>query len=523
MSTCFAGRATLLCYNPWADRAPSPFLCYFLRPVSSSKMEHHHNREVSLPNQKRPNIVFVFADQLRASAVGCYGREQVQTPHLDAFAAQGTRLTRVFSNSPVCGPARATILTSLYALHHGVVFNDMQLRTDVRSIAHRLGGAGYRCGYVGKWHLDCIDRAVFVPPGPRRQGFDDYWASANCTHKYSKAYYYLNDNPEPVWIDGYEPEHQTDLAVGYLERAAARQKANANEPGNPFCLFLSWGPPHCPYGDVPGSYLDLYPEKSIQFLPNVPAEANPDRATIAGYYAHITALDECFGRLTAALDRLDLARDTIVVFTSDHGDMLYSQNRGWKCKPWQESANVPFLIRWPGHVPAGAVSDSPLGLVDVMPTLLGLAGLPAPTSPEIDGRDLSQCLLGRKPEPDGAVFLSMPIIPQKYSYPEWRGIATRTHTYARFRDRPWLLYDDVNDPYQLHNLVDDPAHLDLRHALEKRLEQFMTNAGDSFETTQTLADRLCLDHQGGVMPNYENESIKRGRAQHFAHQKTTSK
>ena len=453
-------------------------------------------------SRKSPNIVFVFADQLRASSVGCYGQEAVRTPHLDAFAAQGTRLTRAFSNTPVCCPARASLLTGLHTLSHGVVFNDTPLRTDVTSIAHSLGDAGYRCGYIGKWHLDTADRSVFVPPGPRRQGFDDYWAAANCTHRYFESYAYINDSPEPVWMDGYEPDWQTGLATDYL-----RSRAGG---GQPFCLFLSWGPPHCPYEAVPKGFRDLYPESSIRLRAN--AAPHADRSVVAGYYAHITALDECFGRILRELAALGLEKDTIVVFTSDHGDMLYSHDRGWKCKPWLESTNIPFCIRWPGRVPAGAVRDTPVGLVDVMPTLLEFAGVPAPASAE--GVSAAPALRGESPGAE-SVLLDMPVVPQVYSFREWRGVATRTHTYATFRDRPWILHDDIADPCQMRNLVDEPGHEHLRRRMDALLREWLARTGDAFETSEEVAARLYPGHERCVIPFYENEPFRQARERRF--------
>lgn len=448
---------------------------------------------------KRPNIVFVFADQMRASALGCEGIENVMTPNLDAFAKQGTRFRRAISNTPICGPARASILSGLHVLSHQVVANDIQMRTDIKTLAHCLNEAGYRSGYIGKWHLDCADRGAFVPPGPRRQGFDDYWAAHNCNHNYLRSYYYLNDNPEPVWIDGYEPEVQTDLAVEYISSRARGQQ--------PFCLFLSWGTPHCPYLELPEEYLEWYPEDKIELKPNASPTAN--KRVIAGYYAHITALDRCFGRMLEAVSKAGIEDDTIVIFTSDHGDMLYSQNRGWKCKPWIESVGIPFLVRWPGHIPSGRVSNGLVSLVDVMPTLLSLVGLPVP--PEVEGKDLSALFLGDESASPDSVFINFPVSPKRFSFPEWRGIITKTHTYARFRDRVWVLYDDENDPFQLNNLAETLEYEGLRNKLEAKLQEWLDLLGDPFESSDEVAAKYYVGAVDGEMQYYENEKIRRGK------------
>ncbi len=446
---------------------------------------------------KQPNIVFVFADQMRQSLLE---GEQVQIPNLAAFAQEGMAFSRAISNTPVCCPARASILTGLHTLNHEVVFNDKALRTDLKSIAHCLNEDGYSCGYIGKWHLDCEDRGVFVPPGPRRQGFDDFWAAYNCNHDYFNAYYYLNDDPEPHWIDGYEPFKQTELAVEYIQEKVQQE--------SPFCLFVSFGTPHCPYRRAPQDYLDMYPEDEIVLKPNVSDDV--DKAAIAGYYAHVTALDDCFGSILDSIEDSGVSDDTIVVFTSDHGDMLFSQGRGWKCKPWAESVGIPFLVRWPGHVPAGSTSNSPVSLVDVMPTLLALAG--CDKAPEhIDGVDLSDLFLGNKATVQPSVFINMPVVPKAYSFTEWRGIVTERYTYARFRDTPWVLYDDRDDPYQMRNLANSPEHQALQTQLEEQLNGWLEKLGDPFASSDTVAEELYKGSQDCMMPFYENDIIRSGK------------
>lgn len=443
---------------------------------------------------EHPNIVFIFADQMRASALGCLGIEDAETPNLDRLAAEGTLFTRAISNHPVCCPARATLLTGLHSLRHGLVTNDQQLRTDVPTVAHRLNALGYRCGYVGKWHVDCIDRGAFIPPGPRRRGFDDLWAVNSCNHDYLNAYYYLNGNAEPVWIEGYEPAAQTDIAVDYIQKRSASS--------GPFCLFLSWGPPHCPYRAVPQEYLDRYPPGRIRLKPN--AAHHADRNTIAGYYAHITALDDCFGRILRTLDGCGIAGNTVVVFTSDHGDMLYSQDHGWKMKPWAESVNIPFVVRWPGKVPAGSRCGAPVGLVDVMPTLLGLAG--AESAGEVDGKDLSALFLGDASNPPRSQFIYNIVGYEGWSggYGEWRGVVTESHTYARLRDRAWLLYNDGEDPCQLRNLVDDPASNGIKNEMECELQKWLTSTDDPFCSSAEAVSRYV---DGKVVVSEDRDTL----------------
>lgn len=444
----------------------------------------------------RPNIVFVFSDQMRGMDLGCAGNEDVLTPNLDRMAAQGTRFDRAYANCPVCTPSRAMLLTGRYPLSNRVVANDLPLPEDIPTVGKALRDAGYRTGYVGKWHLDGVPRDKFTPPGPRRQGFD-YWAAYNCSHDYFRAHKYFTDAPEPVEVDGYEPVVQTDLALDFIAEPDER----------PFCLFLSWGPPHDPYHLVPDEYKKLYDPEQVQLRPNFAAippgptslarDLDP-RTTLAHYYAAITALDDQLGRIMAHLDTRGLAENTILVYTSDHGDMLWSQGRMKKQQPWEESIRIPFLVRWPGRVPAGHANGSLLSVADLAPTLLGLAGVDQ--LPGGQGTDLSPVVLGLETTgPDsggpGSVFL-MDLVSvdesQRQGIPEWRGVRTERHTYARDRGGGWLLYDNVEDPYQLENRIADPAYADVRGRLEDELSAWLHRVGDPFAAGSEVVRDLGL-------------------------------
>lgn len=428
-----------------------------------------------------PNILYVFADQMRGSALGCLPdaatREPVHTPNLDRLAAEGVLFTHAFANTPVCTPSRATLLTGRHALTCRCIANDVRLPEDERTIAHALNGAGYACGYVGKWHLDGISRHMFTPPGPRRHGFDAYWAAYNCNHTYFEPKWYEDADPQLHRARGYDADIQTDQAIAFLER----------EHDRPFCLFLSWGPPHDPYRMVADEYLALYPPEGITLPPNT---EGADLAAIAGYYAHVTALDANIGRLLAALDRLGLAENTIVVFSSDHGDMLWAHGRRNKQQPHDESIHVPLIVRWPGHLPAGAVSDLLVGVVDHAPTLLGLVGVPVPA--EMNGRDLSAFFHGGGATQDAptSVFIAELVsFDQAQTWQPWRGVRTRQHTYAAWRGGDGVLFDNDADPYQMRNLFHEAECIELRAGLEAELQGWLARLGDRFASGEEhLAD-----------------------------------
>jgi arylsulfatase A-like enzyme len=414
--------------------------------------------------------------------MGCSGNPQVLTPHLDAMAEGGVRFTNAVSTCPICTPYRASLLTGRYPLSNGMILNDVRLPVTETSIAHVLGGAGYSTAYIGKWHLDGPYRGSFTPPGPRRQGFD-YWAASNCTHSYLNSHYY-RDTPEPIWIEGYDADHFTDLTIDFMRERASN---------GPFAAFLSWGPPHCPYLELPDAYR-IYNPEALQPRPN---STRPQLDRLAGYYAHITALDRNIDRLQAALAELGIAEGTIFVFTSDHGDMLGSHGHNYKQRPWEESISVPCIASHPGVLPEGLVTDTLLNVPDLMPSLLSLCGVPSPGT--VEGQDLSCAFRGEDgPEPQSA-FISNPC-PFIEDIPEWRGVRSKRYTYARTLRGPWLLYDNVADPYQLNNLVDDPAHAATRSALDTDLDSWLARLGDDFQPREVYWERFgyTVDTSGAI-------------------------
>jgi len=422
---------------------------------------------------KKPNVVFIFADQWRAQATGYAGDMNAITPNLDKFAEESVNFTNAVSGCPVCSPYRASLLTGRYPLTHGVFLNDVLLNNGAVSIAQAFNEADYETGYIGKWHLDGSDRGAFIPR-ERRQGFK-FWKAFGCTHRYNESYYYGDENVMLKW-EGYDAVAQTREAQRYIEK---------HTEGNPFTLFLSWGPPHAPYQTAPQKYKDLFKDKEIKLRRNVPRELEEKaREELAGYYAHIAALDDCIADILRTLKECGLEEDTIVVFTSDHGDMLYSQGHRKKQRPWDESIRVPFLLRYPtAHGKGGRVIDMPINAPDIMPTLLGLCGIEVPDT--VEGEDFSGIIRGTEKPEDNAALIMCPspfgqYLRDKHGGREFRGIRTRRYTYVRDLKGPWLFYDNERDSYQLDNLCNKPEHSELQKRLEQLLSQKLKEANDKF-------------------------------------------
>jgi arylsulfatase A-like enzyme len=292
-----------------------------------------------------PNVLIIFPDQMRSDVMGCMGNQEIKTPHIDQLAKEGVLLLKTYANNPVCCPARAILLTGTYNHINGMTANDLRLREDHITIAELMQQKGYRTGFIGKWHLDgALREPGFVPPGPRRQGFE-YWAAYECHHKHFEPYYF-RDTPEKLVFNEFEPKVSCDFALEFL---------NTQPKDKPFFMILQMGPPHDPYG-APKAYMDQYNPEHITPRPNWQPRTEPLPKTkpslqsivngnynppipsgtknqIAAYYAAVTAIDDQVGRIMAELKRLGLDDNTLILFTSDHGDMLSSHGMHRKRKP----------------------------------------------------------------------------------------------------------------------------------------------------------------------------------------------
>lgn len=419
---------------------------------------------------RRPNILYVFSDMQRANSTGAYGDPNVRTPALDAFAKQSVRFDACMSNTPVCCPHRACLQTGLYSHHHGVVSNGVRFTRKVRGLAEQFRDAGYVTGYTGKWH---------IPPGYGTEGTNPLGfppeAPDGLTRDRGEGVVGHN-----VRIDGklvYAPTVLADHAVRFIEEKS--------RGGAPWLYFLSWLPPHPPYVAPPD--LRKHYEGRLELPPNVPKGAPEEyaRQALPDYYGMVESLDIEFKRILDAVDRAGVAEDTIVCYSSDHGDMLGSHGYTAKRWPHEESARVPLLMRYPRALKAGRAAADVFSTVDVYPTLAGLAGLKPPAG--IDGLDYSAFLAGRssKPPRDYA-FLQM-----MYAYvpwPGWRAIRTREYTYARTVNGPWLLFHTAKDPFQLKNLAEEPGSRALVAEMDRRLSALMKETGDSWDYRAVTGD-----------------------------------
>lgn len=469
---------------------------------------------------KRPNLVFVMADQLGLNH--CHyanywggqhytGAQQAMTPNLDAFALQGVNFRNAVANTPVCSAFRASLMTGKYTTSHGMVINELRLNPYQDCLGHMLTRGGYNTSYIGKWHLYANrlgDHSnpdnSFVPRGVHRLGFNGFWAAFNFHHDYYNTYYHTESKEKVFWEPGvYEPDGQTDLALDWL-------RCRAQKSSHPFAMVLSWGTPHDPWndGNVPAQYRAMFADAALPHSPNYKPANDPyadawarlsdnDRANLErwrrNYYAMTTNLDWNFGRLMQYLDDSGLAENTIVVFTSDHGEMFGAQGRRAKNIFYDEAARIPFLVRWPGHIAAGQESYTCFSTVDMMPTLLGLMGLSIPS--RVEGMDLSHAALGQPgKEPECAFLQGAGATANWDTGHEWRAVRSKRYTYGKFRIQrsgadQELLFDNEADPYQRTNLISDEQYQMVVQQYRTMLSAKMASVSDSFDASAVYRDR----------------------------------
>lgn len=462
-----------------------------------------------------PNLLIVYPDQMRGQALGFLGEEPVRTPHLDRFAEQSLVLPQAAAGYPVCSPSRAMWMTGAYpwTVANPVTGNctsrsapyGVELPEEARCWSDVLHDRGYSLGYVGKWHLDApyapyIDCAnnrgelkwnAWCPP-ERRHGFD-HWYSYGTYDDHTRPMYWDTHAGRQGfhYVDQWGPEHEADRAIEYVRNTGGRYR----DPEQPFALVVGMNPPHMPYHKVPDEYVERYADLDLEALcqrPNIPPAGTEwgdyYRAHVRNYYAMVSGVDAQFGRILAALEEQGLAEDTIVLFTSDHGNCLGIHDRISKNNPYEESMRVPFLIRWPGRITARR-DDLLLSTVDIYPTLLDLMGLADEVPTTVQGASYAPLFRGEEmARPTAQLYMWMPADQPHLGR---RGLRTARYTYVenRLPGKPASceLYDRYEDPYQI-------------------VEQSAQRPGVARELSAQLAH--CLAETGaGWPPNFPEAAL----------------
>lgn len=455
---------------------------------------------------ERPNLVIVMTDEHNLRTLGCYREvmapEQayvwgegvvVETPHIDSIADQGALLTNFYVSTPVCSPSRAAFLTGKYPHQVGVATNDLPMHDGTVTFAEILGNAGYATSYIGKWHLDGKGKPQWEPE--RKFGWQDNRYMFNRGH-YKKfkdtaagprvdAPTGADGIPQTILGDADESSYSTDFLMDRTLNFIRQEK------DGPFCVMLSLTDPHgpnrvrWPYDTM---YLDFTYQaprtmfKTEEQTPNwidrvghnyiQHQELNP--LQMSAIFGMVKCIDDNIGRLLAELESLALTENTIVVFTSDHGDFMGEHRRHNKGLPYEASAKVAFLLKKPGEVAAGKQIESSMTSADFGPTVLSLMGIEEALPPG-PGRDFSlQFQDGRtRIEGDHSTYLRATTVS-----PNWVAVTDSRHKLViSGREKPWLL-DLKVDPDELHNYYGDPAYQEVRERLTHDLGLWMKRVNE---------------------------------------------
>jgi N-sulfoglucosamine sulfohydrolase len=418
------------------------------------------NQPTGKDRKDKPNIILFLADDQSIDDVGCYGNNVIRTPNIDRLAEQGLRFNLAFTPTAMCSPSRSALYTGLYPHRNGCHPNHSKIKPGIKTLPYYLKSLGYRVGLAGKVHVKPKDQFPFEYMGLKPRQIENFIASA------------------------------TD---------------------KPFCLIVASHEPHGPHKK--GGY-----EPNQIPVPKNKVDTPQTRQQLANYYTDIDLLDEELGRVLSLLKKHSLEQNTLFVYTSDHGYDIFAK---WSC--YDTGLHVPFIVRWPGRIIPGAVTDAMVSFVDVLPTLIEIAG--GKPQRDIDGRSFLPVLLGHKNKHQDVVFgahTTRGIISGR-AYPI-RSLRTRTHKYIRnlnpdgmfqcvtthghdykeidhsmwgswkqkaktdtfaakrvrmFQHRPAEeLYDIIKDPYELNNLAHDPAQQKLLVSLREQLDAWMKQQGD---------------------------------------------
>lgn len=451
--------------------------------------------------QKKPNIIFFFSDQQRWDTAGCYGQPLEITPNLDKLAQSGVRFENAYTCQPVCGPARACLQTGKYAVNTGCYRNNIALKSGEMTLAHRLKAAGYKTGYVGKWHLastgdashETIEPEVQyvtrgVPP-ERRGGYEDYWIASDVLEATSHGYggYLFDEKGEKAEFTGYRTDAVTDYALSYIRTW---------KKDEPHFLFLSHIEPHhqndrgCFEGPR-GSREEFSCFEPPKDLAEAPGEWGSDwKQQYPDYLGCCKRLDENLGRIISCVRELGLIDNTVFIYTSDHGSHFKTRTVEYKRSCHDSSIHIPLVI-WGGTdtdsgFDTGETETALVSLIDLPPTILRIAGIPIPSC--MQGRpvqEIREAREGKAAPWQEEVFL------QISESQVGRCIRTAKYKYSvrAYEKNGWLdagsdlyreeyLYDLEKDPWELCNLVLEPEYEPIRRQLKEILIKRMTAAGE---------------------------------------------
>lgn len=470
----------------------------------------------------RKNILLILSDQQRLDTVSAYGLNDIcRTPHIDRLAARGVRFNNAYTPTAICSPARTSVHTGLYPHHHGVTGNSMSIRAGVRGLPDYLNPAGYRCGYAGKWHVDEAvgpsevgyvgqDFMGYAFPGSGLLPGLQFGAVPRTGNPYADylrergmelptvSHRYVGTNP------GCQDQEMFALHNGPVESCieyfvaeeTIRVIDDLTKPGDeqPFFLWANFWGPHTPCL-VPEPYFSMYNPDDIPEHPSYREtwEGKPYRQQLiermwglgdlgwrgfqeigARYFGHCTLIDDQVGRIVDHLAARGLLEDTVIIYSADHGDCLGAHKLIEKGEfMYDEIYNIPLVVAHPGCTAPGSVNDDFVYLHELTPTFLEIAGV---ENAQMDGQSFLPAMLGDA-TPNGREEVYC-VFHRHFTHAEQRMVRTRTHQFTFNSADAGELYDLTADPYQLHNVYDQPAYDAVRLDLMARMSRYMKDLGD---------------------------------------------
>lgn len=472
-------------------------------------VKRHKNNQL-----ENPNVIFIFPDQLGAEVLNCYGNKDVHSPNIDKFAEEGLLFERAYTACPLCTPFRGTVFTGRYPSQTGVTENGLRIPQSEVTVAELFNQAGYLTSYLGKWHLSGQPGGNRPVPPAERAGFQDFtgWESHHVDHwqgliftdidsgftnKFTDSISAINndsttvndyvningcsingDNKDTyikIEMEGHETDALTDMVCTKLEEIKDQQ----------FCFFVSYQSPHPPCSP-PEKYLDIYRDKDLTYRDNVPEDkpwysmphwdCDYDLDTfIRRYYGEITHLDAAFGRLLDKIGETGLDENTIVIFTSDHGDMMGSHGRYSKGVMNEEAIHIPLIIRYPDG--RSGRTDVLFSSVDFMPTLLELCYISDKINSEDNGLQEDNDSVDIFESCEGRSYASLvrgeDQKERQFVYVDYKEKCIISDQYKLITDESGgkvkALYNTEDDPYELNNLVENEQFKEIKDRLHREL------------------------------------------------------
>lgn len=460
------------------------------------------NPSIMLSQDKNPNLLFIIADQWRGNALGRYGTEPVHIPHLEELASDGIVFKNAISNYPVSSPARAILMTGQYPIKNKVTSNcnsentpyGVEMNENAICWSDILAQQGYSTAYIGKWHLDApykpyvntsnnkgnIAWNEWCPP-ERRHGFAHWIAYGTYDNHLKPMYWKATDTRDGFsYVNQWGPEFEADQAISFIKNSGlALRNSNA-----PFAMVLSMNPPHTGYDLVPDKYKNIYAHINVDSL-TLPLSLPENQKTffktsILDYYACMTGVDEQIGRVINALKQSGQYENTIIVFTSDHGDAMGMHNTIGKNTCYEESMHIPLIISWPKKLKARIENQLMISVSDMYPTLLALMGFEKEIPDQVETYNHAKSILDPKLQTE--IVQPYYLVNVKNNTEGKRGLRSFRYTFSVSVENGTIttieLYDREHDPFQMTNIAPQNNELVKEHMIV--LKNWLIETNDPF-------------------------------------------